>query len=58
MPDIIKGYSYNIFINYQQNDNKYDGRVTEFAGNLSKEVEATIKDKVHVYFDVGPSPAK
>jgi hypothetical protein len=52
MPSIIEGYSYDIFISYRQNDNKYDGWVTEFVDNLNKELEATIKDKTSVYFDI------
>ncbi len=54
MSSIIEGYSYDIFISYRQNDNKYDGWVTEFVDNLNKELEATIKDKVSVYFDINP----
>ena len=54
MPSIIEGYTYDIFISYRQNDNKYDGWVTEFVDNLNKELEATIKDKISVYFDINP----
>jgi TolB-like protein/Tfp pilus assembly protein PilF len=54
MSSIIEGYSYDIFISYRQNDNKYDGWVTEFVDNLSKELEANIKDKISVYFDINP----
>jgi TolB-like protein len=54
MPSIIEGYSYDIFISYRQNDNKYDGWVTEFVNNLNKELEANIKDKISVYFDINP----
>jgi hypothetical protein len=54
MPGLIPGYDYDIFISYRQNDNKYDGWVTEFVANLNKELEATIKDKVTVYFDANP----
>ncbi|MCX6328899.1 MAG: hypothetical protein NTZ85_05185 [Bacteroidia bacterium] len=54
MPSIIEGYSYDIFISYRQNDNKYDGWVTEFVDNLNKELEANIKDKISVYFDINP----
>jgi TolB-like protein/tetratricopeptide (TPR) repeat protein len=54
MSGIIPRYNYDIFISYRQNDNKYDGWVTEFVANLSKELEATIKDKVTVYFDANP----
>jgi TolB-like protein len=54
MSSIIQGYSYDIFISYRQNDNKYDGWVTEFVDNLNKELEATIKAKISVYFDINP----
>ena len=54
MPSIISGFEYDIFISYRQNDNKYDGWVTEFVNNLNKELEATLKDKVTVYFDANP----
>ena len=55
MSSIIEGYSYDIFVSYRQNDNKYDGWVTEFVDNLNKELEATIKDKISVYFDINPN---
>ncbi len=54
MPSIIEGYTYDIFISYRQNDNKYDGWVTEFVDNFNKELEANIKDKISVYFDINP----
>jgi TolB-like protein len=54
MSSIIEGYSYDIFISYRQNDNKYDGWVTEFVDNFNKELEANIKDKISVYFDINP----
>jgi TolB-like protein/Flp pilus assembly protein TadD len=54
MSSIIEGYNYDLFISYRQNDNKYDGWVTEFVDNLNKELEATIKDKISVYFDINP----
>ena len=54
MSSIIEGYNYDIFISYRQNDNRYDGWVTEFASNLKKELDATIKDKISVYFDANP----
>jgi TolB-like protein/tetratricopeptide (TPR) repeat protein len=54
MPGSIPGYNYDIFISYRQNDNKYDGWVTEFVANLNKELEATLKDRVTVYFDSNP----
>lgn len=54
MPSILPDFEYDIFISYRQNDNKYDGWVTEFVNNLNKELEATLKDKVNVYFDANP----
>ena len=54
MSGIIEGYSYDIFISYRQKDNKYDGWVTEFVDNLKKELEATFKEEVTVYFDINP----
>jgi TolB-like protein/tetratricopeptide (TPR) repeat protein len=54
MASTIPVYVYDIFISYRQNDNRYDGWVTEFVANLNKELEATIKDKVNVYFDANP----
>lgn len=54
MPSTLPDFEYDIFISYRQNDNKYDGWVTEFVNNLNKELEATLKDKVNVYFDTNP----
>ena len=54
MANIIPGYEYDIFISYRQKDNKYDGWVTEFVDNLKKELEATFKEEVSVYFDINP----
>ncbi len=54
MPSLIQGHEYDIFISYRQKDNKYDGWVTEFVTNLKKELEATFKDEVSVYFDENP----
>jgi len=34
MASLLPGYEYDIFINYRQKDNKYDGWVTEFVDNL------------------------
>jgi tetratricopeptide (TPR) repeat protein len=51
---LIEGYNYDIFISYRQKDNKYDGWVTEFVDNLKKELEATFKDEISVYFDINP----
>ncbi len=54
MSSIIEGYNYDIFISYRQKDNKYDGWVTEFVDNLKRELEATFKEDVSVYFDINP----
>jgi TolB-like protein/Flp pilus assembly protein TadD len=54
MSRIIEGYEYDIFISYRQKDNKYDGWVTEFVDHLKKELEATFKEEVSVYFDINP----
>jgi dienelactone hydrolase len=54
MASLIPGYEYDIFISYRQKDNKYDGWVTEFVDNLKRELEATFKDEVSVYFDINP----
>jgi tetratricopeptide (TPR) repeat protein len=54
MASLIPGYEYDIFISYRQKDNKYDGWVTEFVDNLKKELEATFKEDVKVYFDINP----
>src|SRR5512136_2351828 len=54
MVSLIPGYKYDIFISYRQKDNKYDGWVTEFVDNLKKELEATFKEDVSVYFDINP----
>lgn len=54
MPSLIQGFEYDIFISYRQKDNKYDGWVTEFVTNLKKELEATFKDDVSIYFDANP----
>jgi len=54
MASIIEGFNYDIFISYRQKDNKYDGWVTEFVDNLKKELEATFKEEISVYFDINP----
>ncbi len=54
MPSLIEGHNYDIFISYRQKDNKYDGWVTEFVENLKKELEATFKEEITVYFDINP----
>lgn len=54
MASIIPGYEYDIFISYRQKDNKYDGWVTEFVDNLKRELDATFKEDVSIYFDENP----
>jgi len=54
MASLIQGFEYDLFISYRQKDNKYDGWVTEFVDNLQKELEATFKEEVSVYFDINP----
>ena len=54
MASIIPGFEYDIFISYRQKDNKYDGWVTEFVDHLKREIEATFKEDVSIYFDENP----
>ena len=54
MSSQIEGFRYDIFISYRQKDNKYDGWVTDFVDNLKRELEATFKDEISVYFDINP----
>jgi hypothetical protein len=54
MASLLPGYEYDIFISYRQKDNKYDGWVTEFVNNLRRELEATFKEEISVYFDINP----
>jgi tetratricopeptide (TPR) repeat protein len=54
MASLLPGYEYDIFISYRQKDNLYDGWVTEFVANLKKELEATFKEEISVYFDINP----
>ncbi len=54
MASLLPGFEYDIFISYRQKDNRYDGWVTEFVTQLKKELEATFKDEISVYFDANP----
>ena len=54
MASLLPGFEYDIFISYRQKDNKYDGWVKEFVTNLKKELEATFKEDVSIYFDENP----
>ncbi|MEI9920147.1 MAG: tetratricopeptide repeat protein [Bacteroidota bacterium] len=51
MSSLIPGYEYDIFISYRHKDNKYDGWVTDFVANLNREIGATFKEDIRVYFD-------
>jgi hypothetical protein len=55
MASIIPGFEYDIFVSYRHNDNAYDGWVSEFVEKLRKELVATVKDKLTVFFDENPS---
>lgn len=54
MASIFSGYEYDIFISYRHNDNQYDGWVSEFVEKLRKELVATVKEKLTVFFDENP----
>lgn len=54
MVSVVPGFEYDIFISYRHKDNKYDGWVTEFVINLKKELEATFKEDISMYFDSNP----
>lgn len=54
MSSIIPGFEYDIFISYRQKDNEYDGWVTEFVNNLKRELHATFKEDISIYFDANP----
>ena len=51
MPSLFPEFGYDVFISYRHNDNQFDGWVSEFVEKLELELRATIKGKVHVYFD-------
>ena len=54
MASIVPGYEYDIFISYRQKDNKFDGWVTRFIDDLQRELEATFKEDISIYFDENP----
>jgi TolB-like protein len=54
MASLIPDFEYDIFISYRQKDNEYDGWVTEFVANLNKELHATFKEEISIYFDASP----
>jgi len=51
---IISGFHHDIYISYREIDNKYDGWVSEFASKLERELGATMKDKVSIWFNKNP----
>ena len=55
MASIFSGFEYDIFVSYRHNDNAYDGWVTEFVEKLRRELVATVKDKLTIYFDENPA---
>lgn len=62
MPSIHPRYEYDIFISYRHNDNlplqgsgrQAEGWVTDFVLALQKELAATIKEPLSIYFDKNP----
>lgn len=54
MPSIVPGFEYDVFVSYRQKDNRYDGWVSEFVNNLRRELEATFKEDISIYFDSNP----
>jgi hypothetical protein len=54
MASIIPGFEYDIFISYRHNDNVYDSWVSEFVEKLRRELVATVKDKLSLFFDENP----
>ena len=55
MSSLVPGFEYDIFISYRHKDNKYDGWVSDFVANLKRELGATFKEEVTVYFDENPT---
>jgi TolB-like protein len=51
MHSCIKDFEYDVFISYRQKDNRNNGWVTDFVVHLKKELEATFKESISVYFD-------
>ena len=54
MSSNLPAYQLDIFISYRQKDNQYDGWVTTFVDNLQRELDATFKEDISVYFDKNP----
>lgn len=53
MPSILPDYEYDIFISYRQNDNQ-ESWVTQFVESLQREIKATFKEDISIYFDANP----
>jgi hypothetical protein len=53
LASLIDGFEYDIFISYRHNDN-LDGWVSDFVGSLDRELKATVKEPVSIYFDKNP----
>jgi class 3 adenylate cyclase len=51
---IIPLFDYDVHISYRYHDNNYDGWVTEFVEKLNQELNATLKDKLTIFFDRNP----
>jgi hypothetical protein len=51
MSSLVPGFEYDVFISYRHKDDKYDHWVTDFVSNLKRELDATFRDEVSVYFD-------
>lgn len=54
MSGLIPGFEYDIFISYRQKDNKGDKWVNSFVEALKRELEATFKEDISIYFDENP----
>lgn len=63
MPSLIQDFEYDIFISYRQKDTlpmpgfgrqPNDGWICAFVANLSKELKATFKEDIAIYFDENP----
>lgn len=55
---ILPDYDYDIHISYRDNDNKYDGWVSEFVEKLNQELSATLKDRLSIFFDKNPEEVR
>ena len=55
---IVPDLNVDIWISFRFNDNLYDGWVSEFKKNLEKELLATCKEKLSIFFDERPEDQK